>query len=78
MFFDYWKVQTFRLKVKNIKVRKDIYPSYDDSSFDSPSVLSDDDKEIERIYKSCYSLREIIDPSNFKSYDELKKDSTKC
>ena len=35
--------------------------------------MSDDDNELEAIWKKEHSLSEIIDRKNFKSYDELKK-----
>jgi hypothetical protein len=31
-----------------------------------------DNNKLEAIWKSEYSLKEILDPKNFKSYDELK------
>jgi hypothetical protein len=34
--------------------------------------LSSDDAELEKIWKSEYSLKEFTDSKNFKSYDELK------
>jgi hypothetical protein len=39
----------------------------------SPSALSDDDEELERIWKQCYSLQELISPDKFKSEEELQK-----
>jgi hypothetical protein len=35
--------------------------------------LFEDDSKLEAIWKSQHSLLEVIDPKNFKSYDELKK-----
>jgi hypothetical protein len=34
--------------------------------------LSDDDAKLETIYNTLYSLAEIVSPTNFKSYEELK------
>ena len=34
--------------------------------------MSDDDAELEKVWKSEYSLKDIVDPKNFKSYDQLK------
>jgi hypothetical protein len=48
------------------------YPNYDKSEFDSPSAFFEDDDEIERVWKQSHSLKEVIDPKNFKTYDELK------
>ena len=48
------------------------YQNYDKSEFDSPAALSEDDDELERIWKAQNKLSEFITEGNFKSYDELK------
>ena len=67
--FDFWKGANFRLKIKNVAG----YRNYDDSSFANPSVLNDNDDELETIWKKEYSLKEFVDAKNFKSFDELKR-----
>lgn len=67
--FDFWEGANFKLKARN---GDGGYRTYEPSSFDAPSVLVDDDAELENIWKSQHSLQEIIDPKNFKSYSELK------
>ncbi len=66
--FDPWEGANFKLKIKTV----DKFPNYDASEFDNVSAIGTDE-EIERIWKSEYSLKEIIDPKNFKSYDQLLK-----
>ena len=66
--FDLWEGADFKLKMRNV----DGYRNYDKSEFDTPRPLLDSDEELERIWKSEYSLQEMVDPKNFKSYDELK------
>ena len=66
--FDLWSGANFKLKVRKV----DGYQNYDLSEFDSAGPLQEDDDELERIWKSQHSLLEILDPKNFKSYDELK------
>ena len=66
--FDFWKGANFKLKIRKV----DGYWNYDKSEFDNVSTLSDNDDELEKIYKSQYSLDEFTAPTNFKSYDELK------
>ena len=61
--------RSFKLKL----VKKDGYWNYDKSEFASPSALLDDDDELEGIYKSLHNLNDFIAPSEFKSYDDLKK-----
>lgn len=66
--FDFWAGANFKF------VRKTVadYPNYDSSSFQTPSALSDDDEYLKGLWESSYSLKEFLDPKNFKSYDELK------
>jgi hypothetical protein len=66
--FDLWEGANFKLKIRKV----DGYPNYDKSEFESPHPLSEDDDQLKKIYDSEYSLKELIDPKNFKSYDELK------
>ena len=56
----------FRLKIRNVEG----YRNYDKSEFDSPSEIPDD--KLESIYNQLKPLQELVDPKNFKSYDELK------
>lgn len=65
--FDFWEGANFRLRIRNVEG----YRNYDKSDFDSSSCLNDDDSVMENIWKTQYPLAEILDESNFKSYDEL-------
>jgi len=65
--FDLWNGANFKLKVKKV----DGYPSYESSEFESPAPLFEDDAKLEKIWKQEYSLLEILNPKNFKSYAEL-------
>ena len=67
--FDLWTGAHFRLKIRTVEG----YRNYDQSVFATQSALSDDDAELERIWKSEYSLKDFLDAKNFKSYDDLKK-----
>lgn len=66
--FNLWEGANFKLKIRKVEG----YRNYDKSEFESPSPLLQDDEELEKIYNSEHSLAEIVDPKNFKSYDELK------
>ena len=66
--FNMWKGANFRMKMKPIKKQR----SYDLSTFDKCGPLADD-ATIEKIYSQLYSLDEFLDPTTFKSYDELIK-----
>lgn len=67
--FDLWNGANFKLRTRTVAG----YPNYDQSVFEAPKPLSDDDGELEKIWKSEYSLKEFVDPKQYKSYDELKK-----
>ena len=67
--FDFWKGANFRLKIRKVAG----YTNYDKSEFDdSASLFKGDDAELEKVWKSQYPLKEFIDTTNFKTYDELK------
>ena len=66
--FDLWNGANFKLKIRQVEG----YRNYDKSEFDSQSALSDNDEELERIYKSEHSLQEFLDPKKFKTYEELQ------
>jgi len=66
--FDLWAGANFKLKIRNVEG----YRNYDKSEFDKAVPLKDDDSELESIWKSEHSLQAFLEPSNFKSYDELK------
>jgi hypothetical protein len=66
--FDLWEGANFRLKVRIVEG----YTNYDKSEFDTSSALFDDDTELENVYQKQYPLKSILDPKNYKSYDELE------
>ena len=66
--FDFWEGANFKLKIRKV----DGYWNYDKSEFDSASKLNEDDSELDKIWKSEYSLKDFLAASNFKTYDELK------
>ena len=67
--FDFWEGANFRLRIRNVEG----YRNYDKSDFDSVSPLNEDDSVMENIWKTQYPLAEILDESNFKSYEELSQ-----
>ena len=66
--FDPVKGCNFKLRQKKVSG----FPNYDDSKFDNPSPLASSEAEIKKITNRGYSLTEILDPKNFKTYEELK------
>ena len=81
--FDFDDGANFRLKITTVSStdpvtqKKTDFPNYDKSKFESPSPLFAGDKnrveKLEAIWNSEHDLRPLIDPANFKTYDELKK-----
>ena len=72
--FDFWEGADFKLKIRQVEG----YRNYDKSEFSSPAPLTDtsgsalSDEGMEETWKKQHSLADIVDPKNFKSYDELK------
>jgi hypothetical protein len=68
--FDFWSGANFKLKIRNFEG----YRNYDKSEFESVSELFDGDEDkLEKVYNQLYSLKDFIDPANYKSYADLKR-----
>ncbi len=67
--FDFWKGANFKLKLRKV----DGYWNYDKSEFESVSQIKESDDDIKAIWSKQYALKPFLDPSNFKTYDELKE-----
>jgi hypothetical protein len=67
--FDLWEGADFKLRVRMV----DKFPNYDKSEFSRPEALFEgDDEKLEELWNKEYKLQELIAPSEFKSYDQLK------
>src|SRR5210317_755183 len=67
--FDFWKGANFKLKIRKV----DGYWNYDKSEFEGVSAVADSDDKIKSVWEKQYALKPFVDPSNFKTYDELKE-----
>jgi len=81
--FDFWEGANFKLKIRQVAG----YANYDKSEFEDVSPLSKivsgegesikyaplSDDELDEVWGKQHSLAEFLAPSNYKSYDELKK-----
>ena len=68
--FDFWNGADFELKITNVAG----YRNYDKSSFKPVSALYDaDETKLEATYNSMFDVAEFVDPTNYKTYDELKQ-----
>jgi len=67
--FDLWEGANFKLRIRQV----DGYRNYDKSEFDGSNPLDDNEDKLEEIWGKTHSLAAFLDPSNFKSYDELKQ-----
>jgi hypothetical protein len=65
--FDFWTGANFKLKIRNVEG----YRNYDKSEFAQVGALFDNDEDMETVWRQEHSLQAFLDPSNFKSYDEL-------
>jgi len=66
--FDFWKGANFKLKITKVAG----YQNYDKSEFTSAAPLSENDEELEKIWKSQSALSELVADKEFKSYEFLK------
>lgn len=66
--FDLWNGVNFKLKIR----KEGNFRNYDKSEFSEQCALLDSDEKLEKVWKSEYSLQELLDPKHFKTYDELK------
>lgn len=65
-----WTGANFKLKVKRVGE----YPSYEQSEFSAKDALfGGDDARIEALWKTQHKLSPLVDPSNFKTYEQLKE-----
>lgn len=67
--FDFWNGSNFKLRIRQVEG----YRNYDMSTFEGQGKLLQDDEAMEAIWKKQYSLKEFVDPKNFKSYEDLKR-----
>jgi len=67
--FDVREGANFKIKIRKV----DGYWNYDKSEFDSSAMLFDDENKLNEVYTSLHSLSDIIAPSEFKTYEELKE-----
>jgi hypothetical protein len=67
--FDIIEGANFRIKIKIVSG----YWNYDSSEFEKASPLSEDNEKLEAVFDAQHNIHELIDPSSFKSYNELQE-----
>jgi dihydroneopterin aldolase len=67
--FDFWEGADFKLRMRKV----DGYPNYDQSAFQEPAAISEDEDQILAIANSQHKLAEFLDKKNFKTYEELAR-----
>ena len=66
--YDFWEGADFKIKIRKVEG----WVNYDKSEFSSPSSLYDgDESRLTEVYDKLYSLQDFLEPSNYKTYDEL-------
>ena len=66
--FDLWAGANFKLRIRAV----DGNANYDLSEFEKPAPLFNDDDKLEEIYKQEYSLKDLVTPDKFKTYEQLE------
>jgi len=66
--FDLWEGANFKMKIRKVEG----YSNYDKSEFESPTPLLENDEQMEAIWTSEFSLKELVAEDQFKTYEELK------
>jgi hypothetical protein len=67
--FDLWEGADFKLRMRKV----DGYPNYDQSAFQEPSSITDDEDKMLKVVNSQYKLSEFLERKNFKTYEELAR-----
>jgi len=67
--FDLREGANFKIKIRKV----DGYWNYDKSEFDSVSPLFTDETRLTEVFNSVHGLADIVAPSEFKTYEELKE-----
>jgi hypothetical protein len=66
--FHLYEGANLKLKVRNVEG----YRNYDKSEFDAAGPLLNDDAQLEKIWRSEYSLNEFTSPEQYKPFETLK------
>lgn len=66
--FNLWTGANFKLRIRAVEGRA----NYDLSEFDKPAPLLDDDDKLKEIYDKEYSLKDLVTPDKFKTYEQLE------
>lgn len=67
--FDLFEGANFRIKIKMVGG----YWNYDNSDFEKPGPLSEDESRLEQIFNAQHDIYDMIAPDKFKSYEELEE-----
>ena len=67
--YDFWEGADFKIKIRKVEG----WVNYDKSEFATPSALYEGDEgRLEETYGQLHNLGDFLEPSNYKTYDELK------
>lgn len=66
--FDMFDGADFKFRQRKVEG----WPNYDKCELAAQGPLSEDEAELERIFETMYNLQDLVDPKNFKSYEELQ------
>ena len=67
--FDLWEGADFKLRQRKVEG----YPNYDQSVFNAPAPVAEDEDAILAVVNAQHKLTEFVDKKNFKTYEELSR-----
>jgi hypothetical protein len=67
--FDLWEGADFKLRQRKVEG----YPNYDQSVFNAPAPVAEDEDAILAVVNAQHKLAEFVDKKNFKTYEELSR-----
>jgi hypothetical protein len=68
--FDYYDGANFNLIVTQ-ESKKDSWPNYDESNFDTPSQIYESDDDIEKVHNKIMPIQEFIAEDKFETFESL-------
>ena len=66
--YDFWEGADFKIKIRQVEG----WVNYDKSEFAAPQALHEGDEDkLEKLFNGLYTLNDLVDPKNYKTYAEL-------
>jgi len=66
--FDFWEGANFKLRITKVEGQR----NYGQSEFAAPAALSQSEEELKALHAKEHTLKELISPDKFKTYEAIK------